>query len=429
MLDLNRVWSTAELRLLMSKASRCSVKAGEILFHQGEKGQRVYLVRQGLVEIFTEQYGVRRRLSLIGRGEVIGEMAVLDDLGRSATAMARTDLIAYTLDKDDFEELLDREPKLVRRLTQTLSRRYRLTQNLLLSELDRAERRQRDRSLQTIGPYRLLEELGSGGMGVIYKATHHRTGLVYAVKVLSVPNEDQRERFSRECEMMARLIHPNVTRIEAGGLEGYYGYLAMELLMGQTLEERLRRGPLSLSEVRKWFLPAMRGLHHAHGVGVIHRDVKPENLFLTLDGTLKLLDFGIARRVHGPELTVAGRFFGTTQYIAPERIGGQSTSQERLSDQYSLGATLYAALTGRPLFDFDDVADILAAHLHRSPIPPSRLVNLKPSLETVIMRMLEKDPLRRFASMELCAQGLEQSLAKSESKTAWNPTVDFNPGR
>lgn len=405
------MWPYAELKALSAKAGRTDFAAGEMLFRQGDPGDKVFLVRRGLVEIFVEKSGRRRRLNLRGRGEVIGEMALLDGLGRSATAVARTQLETRTLSVEDFEELLRVRPALVRSLTRHLSQRMRELQDTLSAELDRRDQEGKGLGLSSIGPFLLEGKLGEGGMGVIYKAHHQATGHRYAVKVLSVSTEEQKARFTRECETMARMIHPNVVRIDSGGLEGYFGYVAMELLKGETLAQRLGRGPLSEVEVRRWFVPAMQALEYAHELGIMHRDVKPANLFLTLDGNLKVLDFGIARRVNGPDITVAGRFFGSPQYLAPERIGGQSRAHERQSDQYSLGCTLYEAVTGRCPFDDEDVAEVLAAHLHRAPVLPSRVAAVGQALEQVILRMLNKEPNRRFPGMGAACEALNQAVA------------------
>lgn len=404
------MWPLAEIKALRARAVKVSYRAGEVLFRQGDPGDRVFLIRRGLIEIYADSGGRRRRLNLRGRGEVIGEMAVLDGLGRSATAVALTDVQAHTLETGEFETLLSQRPALIRGLTRQLSQRMRDLQATLSAELDRKDAAISG-LLQTIGPYRLEERLGQGGMGVIYGGYHRVTGHKRAVKVLAVQSDEQKRRFLSECETMARLIHPHVVRIDSAGIVDGHGYMAMELLRGQTLEQRLRQGRLPAQELGSWFIPAMRALHYAHELGVMHRDVKPDNLFMTLDGHLKVLDFGIARRVNGPQVTLEGKFFGTPRYLAPERIGGQSRRQERQSDQYSMGVTLYEALTGRCPFDADDVAEILASHLHRAPELPSRLVPVEKDLELVVMRLLSKEPLRRFADFERAAQELSQALA------------------
>ncbi|MFN8610954.1 MAG: protein kinase [Vulcanimicrobiota bacterium] len=412
------MWPLAELKALRARAHKVNYRAGDVLFHQGDPGDRVFLIRRGLIEIYAESGGRRRRLNLRGRGEVIGEMAVLDGLGRSATAVALTDVQAHTLETVEFESLLSQRPALIRGLTRQLSQRMRDLQDTLSAELDR-----RDAAisglLESIGPFRLEERLGQGGMGVIYGGYHEVTGHKRAIKVIAVVTDEQKQRFLTECETMARMVHPHVVRIDSAGLVDGHGYMAMELLRGQTLEQRLRFGRLDLPEVASWFLPAMSALHYAHELGIMHRDIKPENLFMTLDGKLKLLDFGIARRVNGPHMTLEGKFFGTPRYLAPERIGGPTQRQERQSDQYSLGVTLYEALTGHCPFESSDVAEILAAHLHRAPELPSRFVPMGKDLELVLMRLLAKEPLRRYPDLARAAEELAGALAgKSGSATA-----------
>lgn len=404
------MWPLAELKALRARAQKVSYQAGEVIFRQGDPGDRVYLIRRGLIEIYADSGGKRRRLNLRGRGEVIGEMAVLDGLGRSATAVALTEVQAHTLETSEFETLLTERPALIRGLTRQLSQRMRDLQETLSAELDRREAGIPG-NLPSIGPFQLEERLGQGGTAVIYGGYHRKTEHKRAVKVLPIQSDDQRHRFLSECETMARMIHPHVVRIDSAGIVDGQGYLAMELLRGQTLEQRLRQGPLASEEIGCWFLPAMRALHYAHELGVMHRDVKPENLFMTLDGQLKVLDFGIARRVNGPQVTLEGKFFGTPRYLAPERIGGQSKRQEKQSDQYSVGVTLYQALTGRCPFDSSDVAEILAAHLHQAPELPSRIVAVDKEVELVVMRLLAKEPLRRYADFEKAAVALSEALA------------------
>ncbi len=404
-------WTHHQLRTLFARTNRHEFAEGEVLFREGDPGDRVFLIRRGLVEIYTESLVGRRRLSLRGRGEVIGEMALLDGLGRSASALARTRVLAYSLERVVWDSLLEQYPSLVSALSRQLSQRMRQLQATLASELDRRDAPPR---LSRIGPFRLQSPLGEGGMGVIYAAEHVTTGQRRAVKVLPVQTAQQRELFNRECESMARLVHPHIVRIDSGGVEGGHGYVSMELLVGETLEQRLARGPLREEEVWQWFGPACLALAYAHEQGVVHRDLKPANLFLTRERVLKVLDFGIARRVNGPQLTVDGRFFGTPQYLAPERIGGSSRSYERLSDLYSLGATMYRALTGVLPFPSEDVAEVLAGHLHR-PVPSP---GLSAPMEALVLQLLAKDPLQRPASFAEVGQRLAELHGRFDLPTA-----------
>lgn len=402
-----------ELRAVLPSVRRHRFEPQHLIFSEGDPGDRVYLIRSGLVEIYLENFGNRRRLSLRGRGEVIGEMALLDGEPRSACALTKTAVDALSLDRSTFLALLENEPHLIRRLTSEMSRRMRDLQRTLVEQLEERERTLYDQRLGQVGPYILHEEINRGGSGVIYRATHERRTQSCAVKVIPLNSLEDRQRFQRECEMMARLIHPNIVRIESGGLVGSIGYLVMELVEGESLDQRLLRGPLRHTELAHWFRPVISALQYAQSSQLVHRDVKPGNILMALDGTVRLIDFGLARRLSGPEVTSMGQYFGTPHYLAPERIGGRRNGQEKYSDQYSLGASLYHALKGEPPFAFPDIAEVLAGHLHQSPQPLHECIEVPIALSHFVAKLLAKDPLQRSQSMAELSMEFEQALVSS----------------
>jgi eukaryotic-like serine/threonine-protein kinase len=278
--------------------------------------------------------------------------------------------------------------------------------------------RKQVREAERLGQYTLLEPLGQGGMGVVYRARHAMLRRPTAVKLLTVGDAaGGQDRFEREVQRMAALAHPNIVtvydygRTEAGAL-----YYAMELLDGADLERVVRlSGALPPARVVHILIQACRALTDAHGAGLVHRDIKPANLFLCRHwgaaDAVKVLDFGLVKEVSpapGPALTGDTAIVGTPLYMAPELWMHPGTVDAR-SDLYSLGAVAYFLLTAQPLFDSGSALEVLAQHAHTPPVPPSARggVAVPADLEAVVMRCLAKDPDDRYASAEVLRAYLE----------------------
>jgi len=250
------------------------------------------------------------------------------------------------------------------------------------------------------GPFQIEDQLGTGGMGIVYRAKYLKTGQTVALKVLSPAlsaDEGTKKRFNREMEILQRLDHKNVVKYYGGGTVGSQHFYAMELLEGGTVEELLKRkGRLSWEQTIEVGKSIARALEHAHYYGIIHRDLKPANLFLTKEGKLKLGDFGIARDTERTALTAAGKTVGTYAYMAPEQITGDPPVS-RKTDLYSLGCVLFELLTGRPPFEADNAAQMLMQHIEMKPPRVSSLCADCPIwLESIIEKLLEKEPDDRF---------------------------------
>jgi WD40 repeat protein len=261
--------------------------------------------------------------------------------------------------------------------------------------------------------YRVLGLLGSGGMGAVYKAEHRLMERVVALKVMTralAASAATVERFRREFKASARLSHPNIVAAYDAEQAGALPFLVMEYVEGTDLARWVaERGPLPVAEACEYGRQAALGLQHAHEHGMIHRDIKPHNLMRTPDGTVKILDFGLARLVADANsgqggVTGQGIVLGTVDYLAPEQADDARQADIR-SDIYSLGCTLYHLLSGRPPFPQGTAAQKIMAHTKRDPLPLQELrPDLPPGLARVVSRMMGKSPDDRYQTpAEVCA--------------------------
>ena len=279
------------------------------------------------------------------------------------------------------------------------------------------------------GRYRIERPLGHGGMATVYLGRDTELERPVAIKLLaeSLAGDDEfRRRFVREAKLAARLSDPNVVSIYDAGEDDGRPYIVMEHVDGETFADLLaRRGRLPPDEARELAAQAASGLAHAHEAGLVHRDVKPQNLILRRDGTVKIVDFGIARAAE-TTITQTGTVLGTAAYLAPEQALGKKVTAA--ADVYSLGAVLYELLTGRPPFEFESLAD-LAAQQARMEITPVRELapDVPPELEDVVMRCLARNPAYRPAS----AGELARLLSGGEEPTQplHRPTAVQTPAR
>lgn len=261
--------------------------------------------------------------------------------------------------------------------------------------------------------YLIEKKLGDGATASVYRAVDRDLGDPIAIKIFhpSISDSDVfAERMKTEIRICRQLAHPNIIRIfDIGQYEGLR-YLTMELLIGQTLSEVLRASP-SVSQSLRLLIQACRGLHVAHEAGVVHRDVKPDNLFVTTQRVLKVMDFGIAKQVSAEGLTLTGTILGTPGYMAPEQInGGQEISGA--CDQYAIGAVAYRLLTGTRVFEHEEIVPLLMMHVTTAAQAPSaRNPDLPASLDALVLKLLAKTPAARYPTCEAVAQALEAELA------------------
>ena len=287
-----------------------------------------------------------------------------------------------------------------------------------------------------LGDFRIVREVGRGGMGVVYEAEQVSLKRRVALKVLrfgAASDTEAMQRFQREAETVATLHHTNIVPIFAIGCENGVNYYAMQFIEGRSLADSFHRNPgepggviprtISAtaqvrgltppgspdqsSEVANWGLQAAEALAHAHQRAVIHRDIKPSNLILDHDGRIWLTDFGLAKRMDDVSLSIAGAILGTPRYMSPEQASASKNPVDHRTDIYSLGATLYELATGRPLFEADSPHLVITQILTTAP-PAPRVVcpNLHRDFETIILKCLSKEPRQRYATAQALADDL-----------------------
>jgi serine/threonine-protein kinase len=268
-----------------------------------------------------------------------------------------------------------------------------------------------------VAGYRILGELGRGGMGVVYKARQLGLNRLVALKMILAANhadERQRARFHTEAEAVARLQHPNIVQIHEVGEQEGLPYFSLEFVDGEPLDKKIAGIPQAPREAAQMIETLARAMHFAHQRGIVHRDLKPANILMTRDGVPKISDFGLAKRLEegGSSQTKSGSIIGTPSYMAPEQARGDIRSVGPLSDLYALGAILYELLTGRPPFQGANAMDTVTRVTRDEPVPPARVQPKTPlDLETICLKCLQKEPARRFADCFEVAEDLHRFLA------------------
>lgn len=264
--------------------------------------------------------------------------------------------------------------------------------------------------LFSVDDYEIHQELGRGGMGIVYRARQVSLNRFVALKMINKSHESPHDlqRFRRECRAIAGIQHPNIVQIYSVGAYCGKPYITLELCSGGTLYLRLRDGLPSGIQTANWLEQLCRGIQAAHNAGVIHRDLKPENILLVADGTPKITDFGLARKLDDLGQTNTGDLLGTPPYMAPEQARGEKTIDHG-ADIYGLGAILYECLTGKPPFRATNVADTLYQVQYEVPVSPYSLNRSVPiDLDTICMKCLQKDPTHRYASADELADDLKR---------------------
>jgi hypothetical protein len=263
--------------------------------------------------------------------------------------------------------------------------------------------------------FEILEELGRGGMGVVYKARQINLNRLVALKMILAgahAGHVARARFDMEAQAVASLQHPDIVQIHDVGQAGGLPYFSLEFIDGGSLALRLDGRPVDITQAAWTIRILARAIHAAHLQGIVHRDLKPANILLTTDGRPKITDFGLAKRLgDGSDQTRSGTIVGTPDYMAPEQARGEADDAGPLVDQHALGAILYELLTGRPPFRGSTPSDTIEQVRTQQPVPPTRLRPKVPrDLETICLKCLQKEPHRRYADADALAHDLDRFL-------------------
>jgi serine/threonine protein kinase len=299
----------------------------------------------------------------------------------------------------------------------------------------------------TLAHYKITAKLGQGGMGEVYRATDTKLGREVAIKVLPeefASNKERLARFEREAKSLAQLNHSHIAAVyDFDQFEGQW-FLAMELVEGEDLSTRLKRGALSVEEAMEVSKQIAEALEAAHGTGIIHRDLKPANVHLTEDGQVKVLDFGLAKaadpadssRVSSPHLdesptitadyTMPGTILGTAAYMSPEQARGKAV--DRRSDIWSFGCVLYECLTGKRLFQGEDTTETLAAIIKGEPAWSALPEDMPLTVQLLLRKCLAKDRKRRLHDIADARVDLEQAIKdpslSSLGRWSWGSVED-----
>ncbi|MBI3645829.1 MAG: serine/threonine protein kinase, partial [Acidobacteriales bacterium] len=251
---------------------------------------------------------------------------------------------------------------------------------------------------QRIGDYEILNELGAGGMGRVYRVRNVISDRIEAMKILLPDLAGRQElaaRFLREIKLLASLDHPNIAQLRTAFTDDNRLVMIMEYVEGTSMAARLQAGPISVADALNYIDQVLNALSYAHQQNVIHRDIKPANMMLTPQGIVKVMDFGIARSDTDAALTLAGTSLGTINYMSPEQVKGERTDPR--SDLYSVGICLYEMVTGKKPFEAGSDYSIMSAHVKEAPKPPVELQpGLPPALNEIILMAIAKDPAGRF---------------------------------
>jgi eukaryotic-like serine/threonine-protein kinase len=361
-----------------------TIRAGERFIRQGEEADCLYLIQKGSCTVSVEKNGVTNPVTRRKSGELVGEMSILIGEQRTAHVDAETDMTVWRMSRVEFDELCLTYPGVREFVTELVTKR--ISQSKFTPH-------------RTVGKYLITDVIDEGGWGVVYKGVHESLNLPVAIKMLKhamAMDADFSKKFENEAHVIASLNHPNIVRVY--DIEHLYRtiFIVMEYLSGQSLKDMLK-GALRLPFPRKLnvLIQIAEGLEYAHQEGLVHQDIKPDNVFVREKDRIKIVDFGLACPAGaGDDLDLAG----TPYYMAPEQIDGDPVDER--TDIYSLAITAFEMFTGQKPFPGPNVNEILKAH-RECPVPDCCSVNceLPQELNDFIQRATRKNSSERYQSM------------------------------
>ncbi len=379
-----------------------SVPTGSPVIRQGDQGDAVYFIEQGRCDILVEKEdGKQFKVAERGPGEMIGEMALVTEEPRQAHVIAATDLELWKLTRNRFVALVEEHRDVQEFLTELVASR-------LESAAHTAER--------TLGKYRIEHKLGHGAWAIVYQGHHAILGKKVAIKMLKhqmAMVEDFHDRFIKEATIIADMQHPNIVNVFDVEERFKTLFIIMEYLDGTPLNTVLEKnGPLPANQVIDIFRQVCAGLSYAHQRGIVHQDIKPDNLYMMPGGRIKILDFGLACSFGSENMEMEG----TIQYMSPEQI--ESYPVDARTDIYCLGITAFELLTGKQPFPDQDIAKLMELHLNENiPDPADWIDNVPPQLSACIRKCCKRNHLERFQSADEASRALDNGVFSKNPQT------------
>lgn len=394
-----------ELCFLLNALHKTLVSAGERIISRGEPGECLYLIQKGACCVFVEVDGQIRRIAKLKTGDVVGEMGVLTGEPRTANVDAETDMVLWKLPAGQFNALAESHPDLRLFLTEIMSNRF--DSSVFVGD-------------RTIGKYVLSNKIGKGGWGIVYRGMHKLLKMPVAIKMMKHDMAMEPEflkNFRQEAETIARMRHPNIVSVY--DIEEIYRtiFIIMEYLEGISLEDLLDKvGPLPPERCADILLQICAGLECAHKYDIVHRDIKPGNIFLLENDQAKLLDFGLACAPGTEDLDIAG----TVYYAPPEQIEGRPVDFR--ADLYSLGIMAFEMLAGERPYPESDLAKLMDMHCNADiPDPRDFVPDLPLQLRDFIVTCCRRDPDQRYRSASQAREHLlPLSLQQPKARGAVN---------
>jgi len=394
--DFFHAISEKGLCLLLNALRKTLAKAGERIITQGDCGEWLYLIQEGTCVVLVDKDGQANRVVTLKAGDVFGEMAVLTGESRTANVDAETDMILWKLDRRDFEPLADNHPDLRLFLTEIMTKRF--DSSIYVGE-------------RTIGKYVLSSKIGTGGWGIVYRGMHKMLKMPVAIKMMKhdmAMEPSFLNTFRQEAEIIARMRHPNIVNVY--DIEEIYKtiFIIMEYLEGNSLKEHIKKtGRLPVQRCADILMQICDGLECAHGLDIIHRDIKPGNIFLLENDRVKLLDFGLACAPGTEDLNIRG----TVYYAPPEQIDGWPVDLR--SDIYSMGVMAYEMVTGSKPYPGKNLAEIMELHCSQNLPDPGVLVpDIPAALREFVMTCGRCKPEERFQNAAEARQALTSMLPR-----------------